>query len=128
MAINIQRFRQVAVEAKSRAAGNASRIKAIDKAADGILSGAWIVTEPAEGIAVTTESGKTYFANGHCQCEAYRVGTPCKHRAAARLIELYNEAEAANPAASRAPRITRSIERDYAGARFAAVRCNDWVI
>lgn len=128
MAISIQRFNQVVAEAKAKAAGNARWINAIDKAADGILSGAWILTELADAIAVTTESGKTYFANGHCQCEAYRVGTPCKHRAAARLIKLYNEAEAAKPAASRAPRITRSIERDYTGARFAVVCCNEWVI
>jgi len=45
-------------------------------------------------LVVTTESGKTYFANsrnGHCQCEAFFRNQPCKHRAAARLIERYNE-------------------------------------
>src|SRR5262249_44639371 len=43
-------------------------------------------------VAITTESGETYFANGVCQCKAYALGTPCKHRAAVRIIEMYNEA------------------------------------
>jgi hypothetical protein len=125
MAISIQKFNEVAEVAKAKT--NDKRwINAIDKAVAGVVSGTWIVTELADGIAVTTESGKTYFANGHCQCEAYRRGAPCKHRAAARLIELYNAA--AGLAVVRAPRVTRSVERDYTGARFAVTRCNDWVI
>jgi hypothetical protein len=40
MAINIQRFNEVVAAAKAKAAGNARWINAIDKAADGILSGA----------------------------------------------------------------------------------------
>jgi hypothetical protein len=36
-------------------------------------------------------SGQVYTANGTCQCEAFRQGFPCRHRAAARLIQRYVE-------------------------------------
>src|SRR5215813_1656011 len=90
MTFNSSILHQVITEAKTKAAGNKRWIAAIDKAAAG-LTGAWIVTELFNCIAVTTESGETYFANGSCQCKAFALGTPCKHRAAARLIEIYNE-------------------------------------
>jgi len=40
---------------------------------------------------MTTESGETYFANGSCQCKAYANGQPCKHRCAARILDLMEE-------------------------------------
>jgi hypothetical protein len=95
MVIDKVQFTQVVAEAKSNAASAPRWIAAIDKAADGLLSGKWIVTELANCVAITTESDRTYFANGSCQCEAFRRGQPCKHRSAARLIELYNEIQAA---------------------------------
>src|SRR5262249_48302710 len=72
-------------------------INAIDKAVDGLL-GTWIVTELVEGLLITTESGETYHANGACQCKAYQLNQPCKHRAAAQLVKRMNEE--AVPAAS----------------------------
>lgn len=102
-------------------------LNAIDRAAEGLISGAWIVTELANGIAVTTESGKTYFANGACGCKAYHNGQPCKHRTAARLIEMYNAAPEPKPA-PKAPRIVRSVERDQTGARVKVVRCDGWAV
>jgi hypothetical protein len=121
MQINKAKFEKVVKEAKAKT--NDSRwLAAIERAAEGVLSGAWIVTELADGIAVTTESGKTYFANGHCQCEAFRRGAPCKHRAAARLLELYAAAGAA------AARITRSVESNHTGQRHAVVRCDGWAV
>src|SRR5262249_59975664 len=98
MTFNSQILNQVITEAKTKAAGNKRWIAAIDKAAAGLI-GAWIVTELFNCIAVTTESGETYFANGSCHCKAYALRTPCNHRAAARLVEMYNEAdaEAASP-------------------------------
>jgi len=41
------------------------------------------------GVMITTENG-AYLENGHCQRKAYTLGQPCKHRAAARIIERYN--------------------------------------
>jgi hypothetical protein len=123
MQINKAKFERVVKEAKARAAGDARWINAIDKAADGILSGAWIITELSHSYAITTESGKTYFVNGSCQCRAFELGQPCKHKAAARLLDL-----AAGAAKSAAPRITRSVESDRTGVKYAVTRCNGWVI
>jgi hypothetical protein len=81
-------------------------IAAIDKAVAGVESGWWIITELAHGIAVTTECGNTYFANGSCQCKAFANGQPCKHRALARLAEIASELkEETAPPVSRAQAI-----------------------
>jgi SWIM zinc finger len=104
MAINIQRFKAVANEAKARTTDKRWQ-NAIDKAVAGVESGWWIITELSDGVMVTTESGATYHANGVCSCRAFELGQPCKHRALARLLDLYNETRRAN-----SPRITRSIE------------------
>jgi hypothetical protein len=54
-----------------------------------------IVTTLAHGALVTTANG-TYAANGHCNCEAARRGhTQCYHRAAARLMDVYETEVAA---------------------------------
>jgi len=50
-------------------------------------------------LAITTESGKTYFSNGVCQCEAYRRSTACKHRALFRLYAIASEIEETVPEA-----------------------------
>jgi hypothetical protein len=90
MTINQDQFKNVALEAKTKTNDRRWQ-RAIDNAVAGVTSGWWIITELFDSIAVTTETGKTYFANGSCQCRAYELGQPCKHRALARLIELYNE-------------------------------------
>jgi hypothetical protein len=70
MEINKAKFERVVKEAK--VVGNKRWENAIDKAADAILNGKWIITELQHCIAVTTESGQTYRANNkHCQCEAF---------------------------------------------------------
>lgn len=127
MAINIQRFNEVVAAAKRKAAGNARWINAIDKAVAGLLGGGRIVTELHDGLMITTDSGETCRANGMCGCKAFKNGQPCKHRALAKLIENYHEAEAAKPA-SRVPRIVRSVESDRRGQRYTVVRCNGWAI
>jgi hypothetical protein len=86
--INIQKFNSIVEAAKSKTS-DPKWIRAIEKAAAAILSGEMIVTTLAHGALVTTANG-TYAANGHCNCEAARNGhTQCKHRAAARLMDLY---------------------------------------
>lgn len=89
MQFNQEKLQRVASAAKAKTT-NKRWQAAIDKAVAG-LTGGWIVTELQHSVAITTESGETYFANGSCQCKAFALGTPCKHRAAARLIEIYNE-------------------------------------
>ena len=59
MEINIQKFNEVARDAKART--NKKRWQAaIDKAVAGVVSGWWIITELADGVLVTTECGQTY--------------------------------------------------------------------
>ena len=89
MQFNLEQFKEVADWAKFKT-GDKRWKAAIDKAVAGVESGWWIVTELADSVAVTTETGNTYFANGVCQCESFRRCQPCKHRALARLVELYN--------------------------------------
>ena len=93
MELNAIKFNQVAKEAKAKT-DNKRWLAAIDKAAYALLNGKWIVTELFHCVAMTTESGKTYRANGVCQCEAFFLNQPCKHRAAARLLDMYNDAVA----------------------------------
>jgi hypothetical protein len=42
-------------------------------------------------LLILSPSGEIYIANGTCQCKAYSNSQPCWHRAAARLVERYNE-------------------------------------
>jgi hypothetical protein len=93
MTLNIQKFKAIAEAAKART--NDKRWhNAIDKAVAGVESGWWVITELYDGVIVTTETGATYHANGSCQCRAYELGQPCKHRALARLLDIYNESPA----------------------------------
>jgi hypothetical protein len=97
MQINKIKFNAIVEAAKIKAAGQAKWLRAIERAAAGILSGELIVTTLAHGALVTSSNG-TYAANGHCNCEAARRGhSQCYHRAAARLIDIY-EAETASEA------------------------------
>ena len=43
-------------------------------------------------LLMLSESGEIYEANGRCQCKAFASGQPCRHRAAARLVQRYMEA------------------------------------
>ena len=42
-------------------------------------------------LVIWSASNEIYEANSTCQCKAYTKGQPCWHRAAARLIQRYNE-------------------------------------
>jgi hypothetical protein len=125
MEFNRAQFNKVVEAAKAKAAGNKRWVAAIDKAADALLNGKWIVTELQRYYVFTTESGKTYRANGVCQCEAFFRDQPCKHRAGARLLDLYREAEGARLAA---PRVTRVVEQDYKGIKYAVTYYDGWMI
>src|SRR5262245_54827811 len=91
MTFNQDILNTVVNEAKAKAAGNTRWLNAINKAVEG-LRGGWIVTELANCLLITTESGETYRANGVCQCKAFSLNQPCKHRAAAQIVKRYNEA------------------------------------
>lgn len=42
-------------------------------------------------LIMSQNNGNTYTANGSCQCRAFELGQPCKHRALNRLIAIYIE-------------------------------------
>ena len=42
-------------------------------------------------LLILSPSGEIYSANGTCQCKAFAHGQPCWHRAAARIVQRYNE-------------------------------------
>ena len=44
-------------------------------------------------LICSSQSGETYRANGTCQCKAFEQGTPCFHRAAARIVAICVERE-----------------------------------
>lgn len=94
--MKLEQIKQAAEIAKARTSDK-RWLAAIDKAVAGVESGWWIITELATCIAITTETGNTYFANGVCQCEAYKHSTACKHRA---LYRLYQIAQETAPAVS----------------------------
>jgi hypothetical protein len=94
--MTIDQIKQAAEIAKGRTSDK-RWLAAIDKAVAGVESGWWVITELATCLAITTETGNTYFANGVCQCEAYKRSTACKHRA---LYRLYQIAQETAPAVS----------------------------
>jgi hypothetical protein len=99
---------------------------AIDKAVAGVESDDLVVTILSNRALVTSPNG-SYVVTDHCQCAAARNGkSVCYHRAAVRLAELSETLP--EPTKRQAPTITRSVERDYTGAKCVAVRCNGWLI
>lgn len=73
--------------ARIAAAGNQRWLNAIDAAWDHLLTVESVEYRARDhALIYHSESGQTYTANGRCQCEAYRNGRACKHRAAARIV------------------------------------------
>src|SRR5262245_2098669 len=90
MQINTQLWNQTVAAAKLTAADSPTWLRAIAKA-DAQVQSNPCITELASGVLITSPSVRTYLANGVCQCEAYKHGMACWHRAAAQLIARYNE-------------------------------------
>lgn len=57
------------------------------------VSSVWMHYNQADDALViwSQKSNEIYEANGVCQCKAFNQGVPCWHRAAQRLLRLYNE-------------------------------------
>jgi hypothetical protein len=115
--------------AKAKASNSPRWLRAIERAATALQNGELCVTLLVGGALVTSPRG-SYFVNGHCECEASRLGhAECYHRAAVRLTEMLETQKPDTVSGfPRAPRVVRSIERDYTGARYTVVRCNGWAI
>jgi hypothetical protein len=70
------------------------------------------------------KSNNIYAANGVCQCRAFEQGSPCFHRAAARLIRLYMETEnvPVKVKAEEIPYIKQNVQ--IKAERVAGIRIN----
>ena len=90
MNIDQSRMQQVVQEAFDKVSGSRRWETAIVKAKQQIEENPYIHFDGCV-LLILSPSGEIYSANGSCQCKAYTKGQPCWHRAAARLIERYNE-------------------------------------
>jgi ABC-type transporter MlaC component len=90
MNIDQDRMQQVAQEAFNRVPGNRRWEMAIARAKAQLELNPYMHFD-GDALLVLSESGEIYRANGTCQCKAFANGQPCWHRAAARLVERYNE-------------------------------------
>jgi len=90
MNIDQDRMQRVAQEAFDRVSGNRRWETAIARAKAQLESNPYMHFD-GDALLVLSESGEIYRANGSCQCKAYTNGQPCWHRAAARLVQRYNE-------------------------------------
>jgi hypothetical protein len=73
--------------ARYAAAGDQRWLNALNTGADWLLQQEQITFCPERHeLTVNSPSGKTYRANGACQCEAFAQHNACWYRAAARLV------------------------------------------
>lgn len=90
LGIDQDRMQRVAQEAFDRVSGNHRWETAIAKAKAELESNPYIHFD-GRSLLILSSSNEIYSANGSCQCKAYLNHQPCWHRAAARLIQRYNE-------------------------------------
>ncbi|HWT02588.1 MAG TPA: SWIM zinc finger family protein [Pyrinomonadaceae bacterium] len=88
--IDQDRMQQVAQESFDKVSGNRRWQTAIAKAKAQLETNPYMHFE-GETLLILSPSGEIYTANGTCQCKAFKSGQPCWHRAAARLVNRYNE-------------------------------------
>jgi hypothetical protein len=88
--IDQSRMQQVVEYAFERVSGSRRWQTAIVKAKQQIEENPYMHFD-GNALLILSPSGEIYSANGTCQCKAYRSHQPCWHRAAARLVERYNE-------------------------------------
>lgn len=83
-------MQRVAQEAFDRVSGNRRWETAIVKAKAELESNPYMHYD-GQSLLILSPSGEIYTANDSCQCRAYLNHKPCWHRAAARLVQRYNE-------------------------------------
>ena len=88
--IDEDRMQQVIQQAFDRVAGNRRWETAIARAKQQLESNPYMHFDGAT-LLVLSESSEIYRADVTCQCKAFANGQPCWHRAAARLVQRYNE-------------------------------------
>ena len=98
MIINEAVFQMVVERALERAQGNKQWVNAIRRGAELIQSNRCLQMADDGTLLILSDSGHNYAVNGVCRteqglCPAFANHKPCKHRAAYRLLQLYNEGE-----------------------------------
>jgi len=90
---------QAAEAAREKVKGQRRWTTAINKAEQWLLARpATVQYHPETHTLLMQSKDRFYFANGSCQCEAYKKDNPCYHRAASRLITRALELAAAKAA------------------------------
>ena len=122
LTLNSTLLGQVAAQARQDAADHPRWIKAIERALAEIDTNPYLEWQDGH-LLIASPSGQVYAANGVCQCEAFAHGQACWHRAAARLVRRYHEAEAAGrrqvPAPADWPSDTNGKPMDWYAAKAA---------
>lgn len=98
MIINEAVFQKVVERAIERVQGNRQWTNAIRRGAELIQSNRCLQMADDGTLLILSDSGHNYAVNGVCRteqglCPAFANHKPCKHRAAYRLLQLYNEGE-----------------------------------
>ena len=88
--IDQSRMQQVIQDAFDKVSGSRRWETAIAKAKQQLEENPYMHFDGC-ALLILSPSGEIYSANGACQCRAYLNHQPCWHRAAARLVERYNE-------------------------------------
>ena len=88
--IDQNKMQQVVQEAFDKVSGSRRWETAIVKAMQQIEENPYMHYDGLT-LLILSPSGEIYMANGACQCTAFLNHQPCWHRAAARLVERYNE-------------------------------------
>jgi hypothetical protein len=110
----------VADKALVDAAAHPRWINAIGRALVELESNPWIERGELHGVVIGSPSGNLYSANGTCQCQAFTHGHACWHRAAARLVRLHDERQAA--ATQLAEQVIDVVDQSRIARKIAAQR------
>jgi len=88
--LNEQRFAQIVEQALTNTKDSQRWQNAIRRAAEMIQTNR-LMHWTGSALLIWSDSGKIYEASEVCQCRAFIEHQPCKHRAAYRLVQRYNE-------------------------------------
>jgi SWIM zinc finger len=119
--LNQETLNAVVEQACINAAAYGRWLVAIGRAAYELEANPWIERNDHGGLDIASPSGSVYAANGTCGCKAFEFGQPCWHRAAARIVRLHDEREAA--ADQLADKVIAVVEQTQATRKIAAARC-----
>ncbi len=120
IADSLSKVEQTVTDAKTKTRW----IRAIAKAVVEIEENVFMTWQEADKSLLiwSQKSNNIYTANGVCQCRAFEQGSPCFHRAAARLIRLYLETEDATVQAEEIPYLKPTVQ--VKAERIAGIRIN----